>query len=80
MRLALPDSKARVERVMLLHLAAFDWNCPQHITPRFTEAQIAEAIAPLKAHAADLAAKNERLRGKIEALQTPDLQTQGDKT
>ncbi len=31
-----PDYKARPERVFVLRLAAFDWNCPQHITPRFT--------------------------------------------
>ena len=30
-----PGYKARVERVMLIHLEVFDWNCPQHITPRF---------------------------------------------
>jgi predicted pyridoxine 5'-phosphate oxidase superfamily flavin-nucleotide-binding protein len=34
--LALPDYKARVERGILIVVAAFDWNCPQHITPRFT--------------------------------------------
>jgi len=32
----LPGYAARVERVALLDVAAFDWNCPQHITPRFT--------------------------------------------
>jgi len=31
------DYRARVERVVLLHVVAFDWNCPQHITPRYTE-------------------------------------------
>jgi predicted pyridoxine 5'-phosphate oxidase superfamily flavin-nucleotide-binding protein len=37
-----PDYKARVERVMVLHVVAFDWNCPQHITPRYTEAEWVE--------------------------------------
>lgn len=31
-----PGYRARIERVVVLHLEAFDWNCPQHITPRFT--------------------------------------------
>jgi predicted pyridoxine 5'-phosphate oxidase superfamily flavin-nucleotide-binding protein len=31
-----PDYKAQVERIVLLHVKGFDWNCPQHITPRFT--------------------------------------------
>jgi len=36
------DYKAKVERVVLLHVEAFDWNCPQHITPRYTVEQIRE--------------------------------------
>jgi uncharacterized protein len=39
----LPGYAARVERVALLDLAAFDWNCSQHITPRFTLEQLREA-------------------------------------
>jgi hypothetical protein len=35
---------------------AFDWNCPQHITPRYTEAEVAEAVAPLRARIAELEA------------------------
>ena len=31
-----PDYRARIERVVLYRLVAFDWNCPQHITPRWT--------------------------------------------
>jgi hypothetical protein len=30
-----------VDRGMLITVEAFDWNCPQHITPRFTEAEMA---------------------------------------
>jgi hypothetical protein len=32
----------------LLRLEAFDWNCPQHITPRFTEAELAQALEPVR--------------------------------
>jgi predicted pyridoxine 5'-phosphate oxidase superfamily flavin-nucleotide-binding protein len=35
-RLSVPGYRARVERGLLFTLAAFDWNCPQHITPRYT--------------------------------------------
>jgi hypothetical protein len=45
-----------------LHLDAFDWNCPQHITPRFTEAEIAEAIRPLHLRLTDLETENAALR------------------
>jgi predicted pyridoxine 5'-phosphate oxidase superfamily flavin-nucleotide-binding protein len=37
----LPGYKARVERVVMIDVAAFDWNCPQHITQRYTEAEFA---------------------------------------
>jgi len=42
-RLADPADAARAERVVLLHVEAFDWNCPQHITPRWSEAELAAA-------------------------------------
>jgi len=38
---------ARVERAVVVAVEAFDWNCPQHLTPRFTEAEIQKGIAPL---------------------------------
>jgi hypothetical protein len=46
-RLTLPDYKAAVERGVIIAIAAFDWNCPQHITPRYTRAEIEAATAPL---------------------------------
>jgi len=42
--LEVPDYRARVERGFLIDIAAVDWNCPQHITPRYTVAEI-EAVA-----------------------------------
>lgn len=48
-RLRDDDYDARIERGMLISVEGFDWNCPQHITPRFTEAEIAAATAPLVA-------------------------------
>jgi len=35
----LPGYKARVERVVFIDIVAFDWNCPQHITRRYTESE-----------------------------------------
>jgi ferredoxin-NADP reductase/predicted pyridoxine 5'-phosphate oxidase superfamily flavin-nucleotide-binding protein len=55
-RLELPDYRARVERGVVITVEAFDWNCPQHITPRFTEAEIATATASLHAEVAELRA------------------------
>jgi uncharacterized protein len=38
-RLVLPSYRARVERGVIIRVEGYDWNCPQHITPRFTEAE-----------------------------------------
>lgn len=59
--------RVRPERILLLHLVAFDWNCPQHITPRFTEMQIAAAIQPLRERLATLEAENAELRITLAA-------------
>ena len=45
--LRVPGERSPAERALLIHVEAFDWNCPQHITPRFTEAEIASALVPL---------------------------------
>lgn len=37
----LPGYKGRIERVVFIEVAAFDWNCPQHITRRYSEAEFA---------------------------------------
>lgn len=59
----MPDGyKAVAERAYVIDVVGFDWNCPQHITPRFTEAEIAQAITPLTTEIAQLRAEVERLR------------------
>ena len=44
-RLAEPGYPARIERAVVMSVAAVDWNCPQHITPRFTAAEIDQGLA-----------------------------------
>ena len=53
-RLQVPDYGARIERGMVITIDGYDWNCPQHITPRFTEAQVLSMIAPLRDRIAEL--------------------------
>jgi uncharacterized protein len=62
-----PGYKAKPERILLLHLVAFDWNCPQHITPRFTETEIAEAMQPMRDRLSTLEAENAELRARLAA-------------
>ena len=47
-RLTMPDYPARVERGIVLDVEAYDWNCPQHITPRFTVEELLERVPQLK--------------------------------
>jgi hypothetical protein len=49
-------------------LEAFDWNCPQHIIPRFSEEEIQEAVAPVEKRMPDLEQKNQKLRGEVARL------------
>ena len=39
-KVAVPGYPARVQRVILVEVVAFDWNCSQHITPRWTEEEV----------------------------------------
>ena len=58
----MPDYKAKVERVMILHIQAFDWNCPQHITPRYTIEELRLMNAPLNEHIESLEAEIKKLK------------------
>jgi uncharacterized protein len=69
-RLALPGYRGRPERAFLLHLETFDWNCPQHIIPRFTVPEIEAAVASLRARIAELEAENEALRAEVKGTTT----------
>ena len=61
-RLRDPGYKSVIERVYVIRVEAFDWNCPQHITPRFTADQIQEALAPFERRMQELERENKKLR------------------
>jgi len=65
-KLTQPGYRGRPERAFVLHLEAFDWNCPQHITPRFTVAEIEAATDPMRARLAALEAENAALRARLD--------------
>ncbi len=67
--LQLPDYRARVERAFVVNVEAFDWNCPQHITPRFTEQEITAMTAPLRMRAE----RAERSLAEVGEQRAPDL-------
>lgn len=66
-RLQDPEYKAQIERAMVLHVEAFDWNCPQHITPRYTVEEIRELTAPLHQQIARLETEIAVLKAQAQA-------------
>lgn len=56
-QIAEPETRGIVERVFLIEVVSFDWNCPKYITPRYTAAEVEEVIAPLRARIAELEGK-----------------------
>jgi len=57
-----PGYKAKPERALVFKIEAWDVNCPQHITPRFTHAEIEPAVGSLKARIAELEGELETLK------------------
>lgn len=49
-----PDYPAQIERGIVLRVEAVDWNCPQHIVPRFTEKEVAQIIGRYEARIKEL--------------------------
>jgi predicted pyridoxine 5'-phosphate oxidase superfamily flavin-nucleotide-binding protein len=66
-RLTDPGYRARPERAILFTVEAWDVNCSQHITARFTESEVAEAVASLRQRLAALEMENARLRALVPA-------------
>lgn len=58
-----PAYRARPERVMVIDVEAFDWNCSQHIVPRYTLPDIEAATAAMRGRIAALEAEVAALRG-----------------
>lgn len=64
--LDLGEYQYRPERMMVFHIEAYDWNCPQHITPRFTVDEIENALKPQLEKITQLEKENQLLKQKIQ--------------
>ncbi len=58
-----PETRGIVERIFLIEVISYDWNCPKYITPRYTAGEVEEAVAPLRARIAEL---EQQLKAKTE--------------
>ncbi|HEY9048146.1 MAG TPA: pyridoxamine 5'-phosphate oxidase family protein [Ohtaekwangia sp.] len=59
---------AKAERIMLFHIQGYDWNCPQHITPRYTEEEVQEALQPLMERVQKLEKELEMLKKSSDPI------------
>lgn len=60
-QLEVPTYRAHIERGILIRIEAIEWNCPQHITPRYSKAEVEQLLAPL-------VEENRQLKAQIEQL------------
>ncbi len=66
--LRMPEEKSPVERALVIHVEAFDWNCPQHITPRYSERELAKILEPMRRRLAELESENKQLRSATQKV------------
>lgn len=65
-KLKLEDYNFRPERMMIFHIEAYDWNCPQHITPRYSIQEIEAVFAPQKEYINSLETEIQDLKSKLK--------------
>jgi predicted pyridoxine 5'-phosphate oxidase superfamily flavin-nucleotide-binding protein len=70
------EGQGRVQRVMRIRITAWDWNCPQFITPRFDTAEMTALVGPelsrLETRNAELEAEVAQLRDQLRTKNDPD--------
>ncbi|MFT6333784.1 MAG: putative pyridoxine 5'-phosphate oxidase superfamily flavin-nucleotide-binding protein [Saprospiraceae bacterium] len=64
--LDLGDYKFRPERMIIFNIEAYDWNCPQHITPRYTVDEIEKAFLPKQEYITSLEEEIKALKSKLK--------------
>jgi hypothetical protein len=64
-KLGAADGHSIIERVFVIRVEASDWNCQQHITPRFSAEEIREALQPWEKRLAALEKENRELRERL---------------
>lgn len=64
-KLDLDDYKFKPERIILLKVKAYDWNCPQHITPRYTLEEIQDEFMAQHEYIDKLRKENAALKAQL---------------
>jgi hypothetical protein len=61
------EEKTPIERVFVIHVEAYDWNCPQHITPRYSVEELRDGMKDVEKRIQTLEQENESLRKELAA-------------
>lgn len=61
------DYKFKPERMLIFNISAYDWNCPQHINPKFSIDEVKEMIAPQKDYIESLEKQIRELKEKLDS-------------
>ncbi len=67
-KLELSDYKHQPERIIVYHIKAYDWNCPQHITPRYTKEEIDKAFSAQKEYIGALEREVSQLKKQLKLV------------
>jgi predicted pyridoxine 5'-phosphate oxidase superfamily flavin-nucleotide-binding protein len=70
-----PGYNAVIEKVYVIHIEAYDWNCQQHIIPRYTAEEIREGMQAVEKRMQTLNEENEALRKEIAGMRGPAAST-----
>jgi predicted pyridoxine 5'-phosphate oxidase superfamily flavin-nucleotide-binding protein len=62
--------KTPIERVFVIHVEAYDWNCPQHITPRYSVEELRDGMKDVEQRIQRLEQENDALRKELAAAHT----------
>ena len=64
------DYKHKPERMIVLDVQAYDWNCRQHITPRYTSEEVEIAFSSQRKYILDLQEQNKLLKAELATLKS----------
>lgn len=53
-KLSAPNERKQIERVVVIDVLSFDWNCPKYIAPRYTIQEVEELAGSLRTRIAEL--------------------------
>jgi hypothetical protein len=65
-----PAYRARIERAIVITVEAVEWNCPQHITPRFTGQEIQNLMADMQEENRQLKELVQQQQSQVKALKS----------